>query len=100
MKRLKIIKKIINHVNIAQKEEVEAKIKVEIKVEIEAEAEVEVEISLEVQDQEDQILVVVDLKEDQNILNPINKFNFKLLFATILFSNSLLSINSFCKISE
>ena len=55
-------------------------IKRKVEVGIEAEAEVEVEVGIkinrEVRDREDLILVIVDPKEDLNILDLINKYNF------------------------
>ena len=50
--------------------------KVEVGIEAEVEVEVGIKINREVRDREDLILVIVDPKEDINILDLINKYNF------------------------
>ena len=50
--------------------------KVEVGIEAEVEVEVGIKINREVRDREDLILVIVDPKEDLNILDLINKYNF------------------------
>ena len=50
--------------------------KVEVGIEAEVEVEVGIKINREVRDREDLILVIVDPKEDLNILDLVNKYNF------------------------
>ena len=76
IRKRKNIKKVVNIINL------EEGVEVKIKAEVEIGVEVGTKINREVQDLENLVLVV-DLKEDRNILNLINKINKNILILYI-----------------